>query len=140
MVSAVPVLLAPTVVNPRAMPTPSSKLKPSKSILKTSTSIPATSTIGQKRKRVEMDMSSGSISDLGISSDDLDDEEQGGTSPVTIPSSPAKKRARVTFEMDMPNTNHRQQRRDEEAEQHGIGSNNPGAGAGAGAAAAEKGT
>ncbi|OAT08924.1 ribosomal DNA transcription factor Rrn3 [Blastomyces gilchristii SLH14081] len=140
MVSAVPVLLAPTVVNPRAMPTPSSKLKPSKSILKTSTSTPATSTIGQKRKRVEMDMSSGSISDLGISSDDLDDEEQGGTSPVTIPSSPAKKRARVTFEMDMPNTNHRQQRRDEEAEQHGIGSNNPGPGPGpgAGAAAAEK--
>ncbi|OJD12581.1 hypothetical protein ACJ73_09325 [Blastomyces percursus] len=130
MVSAVPVLLAPTLGNTRSMTTPSSKLKPSKSILKTPRSTPATSTIGQKRKRVEMVMSSGTISDLGISSDDMDDDEQGGsTSPVTIPSSPAKKRARVTFEIDMPNN---RQRRDEGGGKNGVGNSNRGAGAGAG--------
>ncbi|PGG95749.1 RNA polymerase I-specific transcription initiation factor RRN3 [Blastomyces parvus] len=134
MVSAVPVLLAPTLAlpstkaagNPRTMTTPSSKLKPSKSILKTPTSTPATSTIGHKRKRVEMDMSSGSLSDLGMSSDEQDDDDQGATSPMTIPSSPAKKRARVTFEMDMPNN---RQQQDEERKKNGSGNSNRGAGA-----------
>ncbi|PGH31485.1 RNA polymerase I-specific transcription initiation factor RRN3 [[Emmonsia] crescens] len=124
MVSAVPVLLAPTAVlsstktaaNSRAMTTPSSKLKPSKSILKPPTSTPTTSNIGQKRKRVEMDMSSTTTSDMGISPDDEDDEDDEHVSPMTSPS-PAKKRARVKFELDMPNIKHQDEKK-------GINNNN----------------
>ncbi|OJD17493.1 hypothetical protein AJ78_02414 [Emergomyces pasteurianus Ep9510] len=111
MVSTVPVLLAPTPAlsstksgaNTRTMTTPSSKLKPSKSILKPPTCTPTTSTtVGQKRKRAEITMSSTTISDMDISSDEEDQEDEQNASPTTS-LSPAKKRARVQFEMDMPN-------------------------------------
>ncbi|KKZ62175.1 hypothetical protein EMCG_03313 [[Emmonsia] crescens] len=92
------------------MTTPSSKLKPSKSILKPPTSTPTTSNIGQKRKRVEMDMSSTTTSDMGISSDDEDDENDEHASPMTSPP-PLKKRARVKFEMDMPNIKHQDEKK-----------------------------
>ncbi|OAX83943.1 hypothetical protein ACJ72_01684 [Emergomyces africanus] len=111
MVASVPVLLAPSLAlsstkisaNSRAMTAPSSKLKPSKSILKPPTSTPTTSTIGQKRKRSQMDMSSTTISDMGISSDEADDDDDERNVSPTTSSFSAKKRARVKFEMDMLN-------------------------------------
>ncbi|EDN08193.1 conserved hypothetical protein [Histoplasma mississippiense (nom. inval.)] len=123
MVSAAPVALVPTLAlssstrtaaNSRAMmatpPTkPKPKPKPSKSILKTHVSTPPASAIGQKRKRV-------AISDLGLSSDDQDAEEEGNaSSPVARTHPPvAKKRARVKFEMDMPSHSNKQQQRQEQ--------------------------
>ncbi|KAK2806286.1 hypothetical protein FQN51_007327 [Onygenales sp. PD_10] len=116
MVSAIPILLTPTSVSKsqtrmpparktmatapapaaaRAPNTPSllsspstaSKLKPSKSILKPSSH----TTLGTKRKRIDMDLSS-AVSDGMTSS---------VSSEPTTPSSPVKKRARVKFEMDL---------------------------------------
>ncbi|KAK2807557.1 hypothetical protein FQN50_005425 [Emmonsiellopsis sp. PD_5] len=116
MVSAVPILLTPTSVSKsqsqtripparktmapapaRAPNTPSllsspstaSKLKPSKSILKPSSH----TTLGAKRKRIDMDLSSSAVSDGGMTS--------SVSSEPTTPSSPVKKRARVKFEMDL---------------------------------------
>ncbi|KAG5289610.1 RNA polymerase I-specific transcription initiation factor RRN3 [Histoplasma ohiense] len=128
MVSAAPVALIPTLAlssstrtaaNSRAMmatPTTKPKPKPSKSILKTHVSAPPASAIGQKRKRVDMAMSSTAISDLGLSSDDQDAEEEGNAnSPVATTHPPvAKKRARVKFEIDMPSHSNKQQQRQEQ--------------------------
>ncbi|PGH07242.1 hypothetical protein AJ79_06346 [Helicocarpus griseus UAMH5409] len=105
MVAAIPVLLGPTpmpsktaAANPRGIATPHSRLKPSKSILKPTT--PTASIIGQKRKAVEINMSSPASSDMAASSDD-------GASSFTSPS-PVKKRPRVKFEMDLQDNNKQQ--------------------------------
>lgn len=63
-----------------------------------------------------MDMSSTTTSDMGISPDDEDDEDDEHVSPMTSPS-PAKKRARVKFELDMPNIKHQDEKK-------GINNNN----------------
>ncbi|ODH53665.1 hypothetical protein GX48_00083 [Paracoccidioides brasiliensis] len=121
MVSAVPVIEAMATA-----PSICSKLKPSKSILKYPSSSSTTSIIGQKRRRIDISMSSSASADISASSDaegddgnwnangdgndddddndDDDENDDGAASPITRPSLPLKKRARVKFEMDLHNT------------------------------------